>query len=149
VHFLFFHNRPISGSDAAIVETIQSLEESLRARGGKLVLFGNTPIPEVDLNICIRTAEFQGKDLGPCETFAAVPAIETASAFRDRILGPVKREGARLSVIEPVEIYCGRNLCKAIDEGQPLFMDKVHLSKEGSRKLEPYITEELGIRPAD
>ncbi|MHA6333042.1 acyltransferase family protein [Qipengyuania sp. CAU 1752] len=139
----------INGSNAAIVETIRRLQRLLRARGGELVLFGNTPIPGVDLNICIRTAEFTEKDLGQCETFAAAPAIETANAFRNRILGPVKGEGTRLSVIEPVKIYCDETLCKAIDKGQPLFMDKVHLSKTGSSKLEPYITEKLGFSPAD
>lgn len=113
--------------------TLSSTVRDLKAKGVKVIVVAQTPVPQQDTVGCLSRAHFNGRSDGPCRSFASreVAGDEAkASAFLERALG----KASDTSVIHPWSKLCDGNRCLAVVNSKPLYLDTTHLSEVGAAR---------------
>ncbi len=127
----------LDGSRKLLVATLIRLSEEMQDRGGRLVVISPTPIPRLDVNVCLRAAQFNYSTLERCEFYSAAQSRRNAASFENVVIQPALKGEAVFSIIDLFDLFCNDHICRALDGGGPLLMDDVHLSSRGASRVIP------------
>lgn len=107
----------------ALLNTITKIKET----GAKVIIFSPTPGSGYDTGACTTRSIRFGLDEGRCDFMPRdvdILVFEFLTSLDDSA-----------KIINLTEMICGKGLCDAIQDGNLIFRDRYHLSKEGATYL--------------
>ncbi|MGF7148554.1 peptidoglycan/LPS O-acetylase OafA/YrhL [Sphingomonas zeicaulis] len=128
-------------------ESLETTARLLNARGIRVIVVDQIPLPEVNPFVCVRAAVYNGLDPARCDTFEARHSHDVQDRISQTILDRVAKVGGNTSILDMRDALCSGTTCRARLNGQLLYMDDVHLSRLGSdvvaARLRPVLAERL------
>jgi peptidoglycan/LPS O-acetylase OafA/YrhL len=110
-----------------VLEVLLNTVRKIKETGAKVVIFSPTPGSGYDTGACATRGMRFGLDEGRCD-FLPRNVDTLVFEFLDSLTDDAK-------IINLTEMICGTNLCDTIQDGNLIFRDWHHLSKEGSAYL--------------
>jgi hypothetical protein len=123
----------VAASRRLFIDGFRATIATLSNSGRRVIIVGQVPTPDESPIECRARAEFQHRDISPCET-APVEMRATIEAEVSKVLTDIRSNLPRVKVLLPYSKICDADRCYQIEGGQPLYMDESHLSALGSKK---------------
>ncbi|MBA3896359.1 MAG: acyltransferase [Sphingomonadaceae bacterium] len=143
-------NRVVPGSPRLVASALMRLNDRLERAGKRLVVVGPTPIADYNVGLCLErlatglpvSAQRSTCAIGRDAEMRQRPVHDALDALREQA-------GSRITVVRPDQLLCNADLqCRTSLRGKAFYIDKGHLTPDGSRWLlaNARITG-LGVKP--
>lgn len=146
---------PLNTNYAEIIKSgfVRTLR-ALVSNGKNVIVILDNPILDVDPTSCLQRwiGPFANEKCVRKESFhrenlfikvynrVALSVIEKFNADLE-----VTKKHGRVSVLDLADVLCTDGLCRAISAGKLLYMDRNHLSLDGSRYVAPFIIDHIDL----
>ena len=131
-------------SQPAAAAFLDAMEHTLCRLATRRPVHVLRPLPEMDAHVPMAAAQFEILHGQFGDDTIAIPARQMAAhhaAVNARLDRIAQRCGVHL--IDPLPMLCPDGLCRAAANGQPMFIDRDHLSTVGSNRLAPQLASRL------
>jgi hypothetical protein len=107
------------------------------------------PVPEFELNpyTCVVRAASQGRSWDVCtmpRDAVETRRVRTVAALNEAISG-----WRNVRLIDPIDVFCDRSVCRPYEEDTVLYTDEHHLSTAGAERLHRAFEAEFNWVAAD
>lgn len=124
---------------SAVERSYQATFKRLAAAGKKVVYVLDFPEPQIDPQACVRALAFSPK---PECVIAADKARELRLQQAD-LIQRVASDFDNVRVVDPFEVLCADNSCPIMLGDRSLYIDRDHLSSDGSKLVAPLLLSVL------
>ena len=123
-------------------QTLMSLVNSDR----RVVLVAQVPLPPVNLVGCYSWVQFNGGDKGLCEKSEQTERSETEKRVNEALLEASANLLPKVQIVYPFASLCNLTGCVLHADGKFLYLDDIHLSPDGARRLVPDLEKSISMQ---